>query len=287
MGRRLGTGVSVSIFLVLLGGGGCAAKTPSVPAGITIVEPEDPPLSEELIEEAQRRLRSRGLYMGFVDGEIGAETRIALVRLQRESGLRLTGRLDWATAAALGLDLPGTRPPTPLVPPPPQGEERLPSAAELLRRGEGDPLPQPPPDALAAQRRAAAGLLEEASRTAADELEAARLHPGESGRMLQRERLLREVQSRAAAAREDAFDMLVEARRAGGWALLPASLIRQLEEELARRRLLLAEPNGRLDSDDEAAIRWLERSLGLTPTGQPSARLFDELGIDLTPLFEE
>ncbi|AKU90383.1 hypothetical protein AKJ08_0770 [Vulgatibacter incomptus] len=88
-------------------------------------------------------------------------------------------------------------------------------------------------------------------------------------------------------ARAEAFGLLLEARRVGGWALLPTALMARLEQELDRRALLLRPVTGRLGPDDEAAIRWLERSLGLAPTGQPSLRLLEAVGIDPGPMFED
>lgn len=285
-GRRPVGGTVLLCALAGALGWGCSARRASVPADLTIVWEEEPAIPPEMVEEAQRQLHQRGLYEGAFDGELGAETRLAIVRFQRERGLDITGTLDRETAAALGLEVPG-RLELPVLQAPAEAESDLPDAAALLAEGKAAPLPQPPFQALANARAAAASLLEAASERAAAKLGQAK------GQLLQERagreggRALEEAQAILAAGREEAFQLMVDARRKGGWALLPSSMIASLEDELESRSLLLAPPNGRLDSDDEAAIRWLERSFGLPPTGQPSARLFDRLGLDSTPLFEE
>jgi len=109
---------------------------------------------------------------------------------------------------------------------------------------------------------------------------------GDSGTAATAEEL-RSAQQRLAAAREEAFDRMLEARREGGWALLPEALALEVERELARRALLLREPDGRLGLDTAAAIGWVQRSHGQTPTGEPTLGVMEILGIDPAPMFEE
>ena len=52
---------------------------------------------------AQEQLARRRYYRGEIDGIFGPETRRAIMRYQREHGLRVTGRLDMDMLHALGL----------------------------------------------------------------------------------------------------------------------------------------------------------------------------------------
>jgi localization factor PodJL len=55
---------------------------------------------------AQVRLQELGYNVGPADGVIGAKTRAAIQQYQRKQGLAVTGSLDSATLAALGLAAP-------------------------------------------------------------------------------------------------------------------------------------------------------------------------------------
>jgi peptidoglycan hydrolase-like protein with peptidoglycan-binding domain len=62
------------------------------------------------IHDIQARLHALGFYGGRINGVWGQDTQVALQRLQRSRGLQVTGQLNPATVAALGVDLgvPGT-----------------------------------------------------------------------------------------------------------------------------------------------------------------------------------
>ncbi|WP_158295456.1 peptidoglycan-binding domain-containing protein [Crenalkalicoccus roseus] len=61
------------------------------------------PLTQEAIRQVQERLREAGAYGGRADGVWGPESRAALERFQQSRGLQVTGQLNPATAATLGL----------------------------------------------------------------------------------------------------------------------------------------------------------------------------------------
>jgi peptidoglycan hydrolase-like protein with peptidoglycan-binding domain len=62
--------------------------------------------SGAIVREIQRRLMSLGYYMGSADGVLGPSTRAALNDFQRDQNLRITGRIDGDTLAALQMGEP-------------------------------------------------------------------------------------------------------------------------------------------------------------------------------------
>ncbi len=72
------------------------------------------PLPGPAVQSVQERLRLAGVYAGRIDGVWGADSQAALERFQQAHQLQVTGQLNQATAATLGLD-----PSTLLAPPPP------------------------------------------------------------------------------------------------------------------------------------------------------------------------
>jgi Putative peptidoglycan binding domain len=59
--------------------------------------------ADSTVTIAQEQLARQGYYRGEIDGIFGAETRRAVVRYQRDQGLRMTGNLNADTLRALGL----------------------------------------------------------------------------------------------------------------------------------------------------------------------------------------
>jgi len=285
-----------------------------VPEGITVVEEQVPPPPAAAVAEAQRRLEAEGLYFGPETGVLTPAVRVSIAQYQRLHELPVTGNLDARTAAALGLGNLAAwpdRPPAQEELPAPEG----PTAAQILQREEVPALPQPPPGALAEARAAAARLLAIGTTSAAEEVAGlvgavpaetagdrpaggapapgaeVRAAEAEAARILDADlRGAEQAASRAegalGSARREAFAILLEARRAGGWALLPRELIVALEEALQARSLLLRGSDGKLGPDDEAAIRWVQRSYGLEANGLPTLPLLEVLGIDPSPMFE-
>src|SRR5262249_24466638 len=92
-------------YSVILAGGlpllAClpAAAQPAPPA-LSYVQPLSPPA----IQSVQDRLRQAGAYPGRIDGIWGADSQAALERYQQTNQLQVTGQINQATAATLGLD---------------------------------------------------------------------------------------------------------------------------------------------------------------------------------------
>jgi hypothetical protein len=59
--------------------------------------------ADSTVSTAQAQLSSQGYYRGKIDGVYGAATRRAVMRYQRDHGLRVTGSLNTDTLQALGL----------------------------------------------------------------------------------------------------------------------------------------------------------------------------------------
>jgi hypothetical protein len=61
-------------------------------------------LPDEVIANVQSALQQEGYYDGEINGSLDSATRLALANYQRDQGLLITGGIDEATVAALGLD---------------------------------------------------------------------------------------------------------------------------------------------------------------------------------------
>jgi len=62
------------------------------------------PLSTQAVEAVQDRLRQAGVYAGTVDGIWGPDSAAALQHFQQSHQLQVTGQMNQATAATLGMD---------------------------------------------------------------------------------------------------------------------------------------------------------------------------------------
>ncbi len=98
------------------------------------------PLAPGAVMQVQERLRQAGAYSGRVDGVWGPDSQAALERFQQGRGLQVTGQLNPATAATLGLSpaelvaaAQGPVPPVAAVPPPPM-EALSPAAVRNVQR---------------------------------------------------------------------------------------------------------------------------------------------------------
>ena len=58
----------------------------------------------DLISQVQRKLRERGFDTGPVDGDFNSKTQAALAQLQLSAGIPVSGQLDDATLAELGVE---------------------------------------------------------------------------------------------------------------------------------------------------------------------------------------
>jgi peptidoglycan hydrolase-like protein with peptidoglycan-binding domain len=79
-------------------------------------------------------LRQDGVYTGRIDGIWGADSQAALERFQQAHQLRVTGQLNQATAATLGLD-PNTLLAVPAAAPapPPTPDHLLPASVQAVQ----------------------------------------------------------------------------------------------------------------------------------------------------------
>ena len=75
------------------------AEAQSVPP-LAYVQPMPPPA----VQAVQEHLRTAGAYSGPADGVWGPDSAAALQRFQAAHQLQVTGQLNQATAASLGLD---------------------------------------------------------------------------------------------------------------------------------------------------------------------------------------
>jgi N-acetylmuramoyl-L-alanine amidase len=107
----------LAVSLVVLSGLPAAAQ--QVPASLSYVQP----LQSAAVQSVQDRLRQAGAYTGRIDGIWGADSQAALERFQQANQLQITGQLNQATAATLGLDpntlMAATPTAAPAPPPPP------------------------------------------------------------------------------------------------------------------------------------------------------------------------
>jgi peptidoglycan hydrolase-like protein with peptidoglycan-binding domain len=93
------------------------------------------PLPVPAVQSVQAKLQQAGAYAGQVDGMWGADSAAALTRFQQAHQLQVTGQLNQATVATLGLD-PNTLFVTPAVAPapvPPPLDHLMPASVRALQ----------------------------------------------------------------------------------------------------------------------------------------------------------
>ena len=90
------------------------------------------PLPTPAVQNVQDRLRQAGAYSGRIDGIWGADSQAALERFQQSKQLQVTGQLNQATAATLGLD-PSVLLPVAVAPPPPPVDHLLPASLRAVQ----------------------------------------------------------------------------------------------------------------------------------------------------------
>jgi peptidoglycan hydrolase-like protein with peptidoglycan-binding domain len=95
--------------IAALAGGALLAATMVVPAQAQTTPPLAyvQPLPQASVQAVQDRLRNAGSYTGQADGMWGPDSALALQRFQQTHQLQVTGQMNQATAATLGID-PGT-----------------------------------------------------------------------------------------------------------------------------------------------------------------------------------
>lgn len=93
------------------------------------------PLPGPSVQSVQDRLRQAGAYNGRIDGIWGTDSQAALERFQQTNQLQVTGQLNQATAATLGLD-PNTLVAASVaapIPPPPPADHLLPTSVRAVQ----------------------------------------------------------------------------------------------------------------------------------------------------------
>jgi len=92
------------------------------------------PLPTQAVQNVQDKLRQAGTYSGRIDGIWGADSQAALERFQQSNQLQVTGQLNQATAATLGLD-PNAMLVTPAAaaPAPPPPDRLLPGSVRAVQ----------------------------------------------------------------------------------------------------------------------------------------------------------
>jgi peptidoglycan hydrolase-like protein with peptidoglycan-binding domain len=78
-----------------------AAQPPSIQTPYTLTYTQ--PLAPPAVKLVQQQLRQEGAYTGRIDGIWGADSQAALARFQQTHGLQVTGQLNQATVASLGI----------------------------------------------------------------------------------------------------------------------------------------------------------------------------------------
>ncbi len=91
------------------------------------------PLPPAAVQNVQARLQQAGVYTGRIDGIWGTDSEAALERFQQQHQLQVTGQLNEATAATLGVNptefLAATEP----VPAPPPVDHLLPASVRAVQ----------------------------------------------------------------------------------------------------------------------------------------------------------
>jgi peptidoglycan hydrolase-like protein with peptidoglycan-binding domain len=105
---------------IILAAGMLAGAVSIAPASAQGVPPLSyvQPLPTQAVQTVQDRLRQSGAYSGRVDGIWGPDSQAALERFQQAHQLQVTGQVNQATAATLGLD-PNALLTLPVAAPPP------------------------------------------------------------------------------------------------------------------------------------------------------------------------
>jgi peptidoglycan hydrolase-like protein with peptidoglycan-binding domain len=109
----------VAVAALIGAGAAHTSLAQPMPPPLTYVQP----LSRQAVQEVQARLRQAGVYTGRIDGVWGQDSEAALQRFQQVHQLQVTGQMNEATAATLGVDpsrlVAAAQPmPPPTVPPP-------------------------------------------------------------------------------------------------------------------------------------------------------------------------
>ena len=123
-------------------------RTPSLPAAALLLATAlllAPATANDQVRDVQAALKTRGFYYGELTGTDTAETGTAIRRFQIRNGITVTGKLDAATLAALGIAEKRTIATVPQ--PQPKAAEKPPAGqiAEVpAQNNPGSATPKPP-----------------------------------------------------------------------------------------------------------------------------------------------
>jgi len=127
-------------YPVILAAGALAGTLSALPATAQTAPPPlayVQPLPSSSVQQVQDRLRQAGTYGGNIDGIWGSDSQAALERFQQSHQLQVTGQLNQATAATLGLDpaaLVGVPPvATAALPVPPPADQLRPASVRAIQ----------------------------------------------------------------------------------------------------------------------------------------------------------
>jgi peptidoglycan hydrolase-like protein with peptidoglycan-binding domain len=91
------------------------------------------PLPPASVQNVQAKLRQAGVYNGRIDGMWGNDSEAALERFQQQHQLQVTGQLNEATAATLGLNPTSLIAATEQSPAPPPADHLLPASVRAVQ----------------------------------------------------------------------------------------------------------------------------------------------------------
>jgi peptidoglycan hydrolase-like protein with peptidoglycan-binding domain len=91
------------------------------------------PLPMASVLSVQDKLRQAGVYTGRIDGVWGTDSQAALERFQQTKQLQVTGQLNQATAATLGLDPNALAVASAAASAPPLGDHLLPASVRAVQ----------------------------------------------------------------------------------------------------------------------------------------------------------
>lgn len=91
------------------------------------------PLPSAAVQNVQAKLQQAGIYSGRIDGIWGTDSEAALERFQQQHQLQVTGQLNEATAATLGLNPTTLLASTEQAPVPPPADHLLPGSVRAVQ----------------------------------------------------------------------------------------------------------------------------------------------------------
>src|SRR5579872_3710531 len=91
------------------------------------------PLPPAAVQNVQAKLQQSGVYNGRIDGIWGADSEAALERFQQQHQLQVTGQMNEATAATLGVNPSSLFAASTPAPVPPSADHLLPASVRALQ----------------------------------------------------------------------------------------------------------------------------------------------------------